>query len=83
MAEAVRIVVDGMAIVVPAGTTVAAALGNAGRLAMRRSVTGEPRGPVCGMGICFECRVTIDGAPHTRSCMVSCVDGMEVVTDHA
>ena len=83
MADTVRIVVDGMAIDVPAGTTVAAALGNAGRLAMRRSVTGEPRGPVCGMGTCFECRVTIDGAAHTRSCMVTCVEGMEVATEHA
>ncbi len=83
MADTVRIVVDGTAIAVPADTTVAAALGNAGRLAMRRSVTGEPRGPVCGMGTCFECRVTIDGAPHTRSCMVICVEGMEVVTEHA
>jgi sarcosine oxidase subunit alpha len=81
--DTIRIVVDGTATVVPAGTTVAAALGNAGRLAMHRSVTGEPRGPVCGMGICFECRVTIDGAPHTRSCMVRCVEGMEVVTEHA
>ncbi len=83
MADTVRIVVDGIAIDVPAGTSVAAALGNAGRLAMRRSVTGAPRGPVCGMGTCFECRVTIDGAPHTRSCMVACVEGMEVVTEHA
>ena len=83
MADTVRIVVDGIATDVPAGTSVAAALGNAGRLAMRRSVTGEPRGPVCGMGTCFECRVTIDGAPHTRSCMVTCAEGMEVATEHA
>jgi len=83
VADTVRVVVDGIEISVPAGTSVAVALGNSGRLAMRRSVAGEPRGPVCGMGICFECRVTIDGAPHTRSCMVICVEGMEVVTEHA
>jgi len=48
--------------------------------AFRRSVTGEPRGPLCGMGICFECRVTIDGVPHSRSCQTPCADGMEVRT---
>ena len=45
-----------------------------------RSVTGEPRGPLCGMGICFECRATIDGMPHQRSCQILCAAGMEVRT---
>ena len=60
------------------GTTVAAALLDLGVLGFRKSVTGEERGPLCGMGICFECRVTIDGAPHERSCMVPVRDGMVV-----
>ena len=64
-----------------AGTTVAAAVMASGESAFRRSVTGEPRGPLCGMGICFECRVTIDGVPHSRSCQTPCVEGMEVRTD--
>jgi sarcosine oxidase subunit alpha len=33
------------------------------------------------MGICFECRVTIDGRAHCRSCQVICQAGMEVATD--
>jgi sarcosine oxidase subunit alpha len=33
------------------------------------------------MGICFECRVTIDGASHARSCTLLCTEGMEVRTD--
>jgi NADPH-dependent 2,4-dienoyl-CoA reductase/sulfur reductase-like enzyme len=49
--------------------TVAAALENVGRRALRRSVRGEPRGVLCAMGICFECRVEIEGAPHRRACM--------------
>ena len=36
----------------------------------RTSVTGEPRGPLCGMGICFECRTTVDGREHVRSCQL-------------
>ena len=77
----IQIRVNGRAIRVPGGTTVAAAVMAAGESAFRRSVTGEPRGPLCGMGICFECRVTIDGVPHSRSCQTLCVEGMEVLTD--
>lgn len=66
---------------VDAGTTVAAAISNAGAKGFRTSVTGELRGPVCGMGICFECRVTIDGVGHQRSCNIIAEEGMEVVTD--
>ena len=47
----------------------------------RRSVTGQPRGPLCGMGICFECRVTVGGRQHVRSCQTACASGMEVQTD--
>ena len=57
------------------------AVARAGVTTFRRSVTGEPRGPLCGMGICFECRVTVDGRPHVRSCQVLCRPGMEVRTD--
>ncbi len=60
------------------GSTVAAAILSAGVTAFRRSVTGEPRAPLCGMGICFECRVTIDGAPHQRSCQIAVREGMEI-----
>ena len=63
------------------GSTVAAALLDAGVRSFRRSVRGEPRGPLCGMGICFECRVTIDGVPHRRACLVPVADGMRVTTD--
>jgi predicted molibdopterin-dependent oxidoreductase YjgC len=74
---------DGRPVTVPPGTTVAAALWNAGVDALRASVAGEPRGPLCGMGICFECRVTIDGVAHRRACMVTCAPGMEVETGAA
>ena len=53
------------------GATVAVAMTIA-HAAFRRSVSGEPRGPLCGMGICFECRVAIDGIPHCRSCQILC-----------
>jgi len=60
---------------------VSAAILKAGVTTFRRSMSGEPRGPLCGMGICFECRVTIDGEEHSRSCQTVCKDGMDVRTD--
>jgi len=78
MADAVDIVVDGRELRVTAGTSVAAALVNARVAAFRRSPTGEPRWPVCGIGVCFECRVRIDGVAHQRACMTPARDGMQV-----
>lgn len=77
----VSLTVNGRPIVVPPGTVVAAALARAGVVRLRRSVTGEPRGPLCGMGLCFECRVTINGRPLMKSCQALCQPGMEVRTD--
>ncbi|HSJ06204.1 MAG TPA: (2Fe-2S)-binding protein [Longimicrobiales bacterium] len=80
MAGAVTIHVDGRAVAVAAGISVAAALLGAGVAAFRRSVDGEARGPVCGMGVCFECRVSVDGRAHVRSCLEPVRAGMEVRT---
>ena len=76
----VTLSVNGSPVAVPAGATVAVAVAIAGQ-ACRTSVSGEPRGPLCGMGICFECRVSINGRMHCRSCQILCESGMEVETD--
>ena len=76
----VSIRVDGRDARVPAGITVAAALLDAHVVAFRRSSGGEPRGPLCGMGTCYECRVTINGVAHRRACLAPVVDGMAIET---
>ena len=81
MPETVTLTVDGVVVTMPEGSIVAAAILKRGRHSFRRSATGEPRGPLCGMGICFECRVTIDGEAHCRSCQTTCENGMDVRTD--
>lgn len=81
MAELVTLQIDGREVRASAGSILAAALAEQGRFAMRRSVTGEARAPLCGMGICFECRATVDGLPQVRTCAVIVKDGMEVRTD--
>lgn len=77
----ITIEVDGRRIDVAPGISVAAALLNAGVWEFRRSVGGEPRAPLCGMGSCHECRMTIDGVPQRRSCLEPVRAGMRVCTD--
>jgi predicted molibdopterin-dependent oxidoreductase YjgC len=81
--ETVRIVVDGRELEVAAGVTLAAALLDAGVQMFRRSVRGDPRAPLCGMGICQECRMTIDQVAHRRACLVTVASGMTVSTQGA
>lgn len=81
MAEIIALTINGESLHVPAGSTVAAAVLIAQTATFRRSVSGEARAPLCGMGICYECRVTIDGQAHARSCQIVCAEGMEVQTD--
>ena len=73
------LLVNDVPVTVAPGATVASAILIAG-IPTRQSVTGEPRGPLCGMGICFECRATIDDVQHQRSCQVLCAEGMKVRT---
>ena len=78
--ETVTVWVNGNAVTLARGSFVAAALLAAGT-PCRISVTGEPRTALCGMGICFECRATVDGVPHRRTCQLACRDGMHVDTE--
>jgi predicted molibdopterin-dependent oxidoreductase YjgC len=77
------IVVNGRPLRTHEGDTVHAALTAAGILGLRASRQGEVRGAFCGMGICYECLVTIDGVPHQRACMRVVEPGMTVVTENA
>jgi len=80
MLDEIAIEVNGNPLRVAAGTSVAAAVFIAGEWRCRTSVSGEPRAPLCGMGICFECRVTIDGRPHCRGCQILVSPGMTIQT---
>jgi D-hydroxyproline dehydrogenase subunit gamma len=79
MSDRLTINIDGRRVEVIVGTSVAAALMAIGK-PPRRSITSGERAPLCGMGVCFECRVMIDGSPHQRSCLVPCREGMEIRT---
>lgn len=77
----VDVEVDGEVLRAYEGETVAAALLAMGRLSLRRTARhGEPRGVYCGMGVCFDCVMTINGIPNVRTCQTRVSAGMTVRT---
>lgn len=79
MPERVSISINGVHTEIPCGTSVAVAIILAGQ-ACRISTSGQPRTALCGMGICFECRATVNGIPQRRTCQIACEPGMRVET---
>ena len=79
--EPFEILVDGEAVAAYPGETVAAALIAAGRRGTRATMRrGEPRGLYCGMGLCFECVMVVNGQPNVRACVTAVAPGMRVET---
>ncbi|HVA18240.1 MAG TPA: (2Fe-2S)-binding protein [Candidatus Dormibacteraeota bacterium] len=81
MPSAFSVTVNGKRVGVTEDMTALAAIIVSGTAMVRRSVSGEPRGVLCGMGVCFECRVTINGERNRRSCQILCRQGMDIRTD--
>jgi len=77
--EQIQITINQQPMTVAAGSTVAVAVALAS-LPCRTSITGEPRGPLCAMGICFECRATVNGIAHSRTCQLLCEPAMDIRT---
>lgn len=76
---AVTLQVQGQAVTARAGDTLAMALLNAGVVAFRHTpVSGQPRAPLCLMGVCFDCLVEVDGQQNVQACMVEVREGMQV-----
>lgn len=76
----ITIIVDGALLTTFVGETVAGALLAAGRRAWRRTPHGHSRGIFCGIGVCFDCLVTVNGVPNVRACLTPVEDGMIVQT---
>lgn len=81
VAASVSLTVNGGEVRVKPGVSVAAAILSAGQSIFRTSVSDQPRGPLCGMGICMECRVRINGQAHQKSCQVLCAEGMVIESE--
>ncbi|MBW1666604.1 MAG: (2Fe-2S)-binding protein [Deltaproteobacteria bacterium] len=80
--DKVRLVVNGREVVACRGESVLAALIASGYVKLRIAPgSGEGRGAFCGMGVCYDCLVTINGRPNERACMAQVEDGMEIAID--
>ena len=79
--RSLNMLVDGQSVVAYEGESIAAALFAAGvRITRWTARAGEPRGYFCGMGVCQDCLVTVDGSPIVRACMTTVRDGLDVET---
>lgn len=77
--QTVTVRIEGEAVQVPVGETVAAAV-LVHNLGYTRTtpLSGAPRAPLCMMGVCFECLMEIDGLPNRQACQVEVADGMTI-----
>lgn len=80
--NAVTFTFDGAPVRGLAGESLAASLAAAGLIRTGTRRTGDGQGVFCGMGVCQECVVTVDGRPGTRACMTETVAGL-AVSNHA
>jgi hypothetical protein len=77
-----EITVDGKPVPVVPGQTIGAALYTSGIRAWRTTRFGRrPRGLFCGIGVCFDCLITINGHPSLRACVTEAREGDVVTTD--
>jgi hypothetical protein len=75
--------VDGVSVPVIPGQTVGAAMHGAGIRSWRTTrFGGRPRGLFCGIGVCFDCLVTVNGSPSLRACLTEARPGDLVTTGH-
>lgn len=79
-AETVTCTIDGRERTVPRGRTASAAmvLDGDGHALRRTRFTGQERGMFCGIGVCYDCLVRVDGSAPLRGCLVEVEDGMEI-----
>lgn len=78
--RAIIITVDGAPLPTYEGETIAGALLASGRRAWHSTHYGQPRGLFCGIGLCFDCLVTVNGTSNLRACITPVAAGMVVET---
>jgi sarcosine oxidase subunit alpha len=80
MSGTVKLLIDGQQVEAAADEMLGAVLYRRGaplRLSPRQA---QPRSLFCGMGVCFECAVRVDGNEQIRACITAVRDGMMVET---
>ena len=84
MKKQIKININSIETTVYKGDSVLASLVASGYKILKKSrKLNENRGPVCGMGVCYECQVTINGVPNQRACMKEVEEEMTVLTNES
>jgi predicted molibdopterin-dependent oxidoreductase YjgC len=79
MSTAVTFYFNGVVLTSPSEISIAAALGMNEEKVLRLTRFGQkPRGIFCGIGMCFDCVVTVDGIALQRACLVVIKEGMRI-----
>jgi predicted molibdopterin-dependent oxidoreductase YjgC len=77
----ISITLDGKEIKAVEGEPIASALIAAGIMTFRRTrIRKEPRGYFCGIGLCTDCMMIVDGTPNVRTCITPVREGMRIET---
>jgi hypothetical protein len=69
---------EGRPIPYAVGEPLAAALLRAGIVTLRLNREGERRGVFCGIGVCHECLVRVNGRPNIRACLAAAAPELQV-----
>lgn len=78
----ISFLLDGRELQAREGQTIAEALLSSGVRTMRLTRKNEPRSAFCDMGICFECRMIVNGIPNVRTCVTQVTNGCRVETQN-
>ena len=82
MTQTITFTFNGIPIQCEEGQSIAAALINSDQRELRKTRFGdEPRSIFCGIGICFDCVVVVNGVANQRSCLIEARDGMKVESE--
>ncbi len=83
MSNVITFFFDGKELLANRGESIAAALiSNGERITRVTRIHAQPRGVFCGIGICFDCLVVVDGINNQRACLIQVNQGMQVETQH-
>jgi aerobic-type carbon monoxide dehydrogenase small subunit (CoxS/CutS family) len=79
--EKIEVTVNGQRVTAFAGELVSTVLHANGQFIFaHKTTTGRASGLYCGMGVCYECLVTINGEKNVRACQMYVVDQMDIQT---
>lgn len=80
--KSIEFTLDNKTILATEGQTIAEAMMAAGHKTLRISKEGTHQGVFCGMGVCFGCRMIVDGIPNIRTCVTPVTLGCSVQTQN-